>query len=504
MTHPEFSRIIYALQEPVLLVDPRGTVVGANPGASRLFRRPPPELVGKRLTTLVADDPEELTEYLRQCSRNSTGLQSDLQIRPLYHQPITCKVVGGSARKKQPLLVWLRLLPRDPKNPHVADYRKRQKRAGENRAPQQSEQRWRAAFENSALGIVMADFAGRYFASNSVFRSMLGYTESELYQLTFLDVTFEEDRKANLELLRELIEGKRRHFEIEKRYRRKDGTLLWVRNCVALVPRMGTAPPFWFGIIEDITARKETEEVLRKTQAELARFSRLTTMGELAASIAHEINQPLTAVANNSNACLRLFADNNLQPDVLRRTLEEIVTQATRASAVITRIRAFIMKKPAETIELDINELIQSVLALTDRELNENRVLLERQLTEPLPLVLGDRIQLQQVLLNLIMNSIEAMSSVADRPRLLTVESRMDESGNVMVVIRDLGIGLCSKAHRVFSPFFTTKIHGMGMGLSISRSLVHGMGGRLWAEPNFPHGAVFFFTLPIADGVPDE
>lgn len=504
MTHPEFSRIIYALQEPVLLIDPRGRVVAANPGASRLFRRPLRALVGKCLTTLVADDPEELTEYLRQCSRNSAGLQSDLHIRPSYHQPITCKVVGGSARKKQPHLVWLRLLPRDLKNPRVADYNKRHKRAKENRAPQQSEQRWRAAFENSAVGIAMADFTGRFFASNSVFRSMLGYTESELYQLTFLDVTFEDDRKTNLELVRELVEGKRRHFKIEKRYRRRDGTLLWVRNNVALVPRMGTAPPFWFGIVEDITARKETEEALRKTQAELARFSRLTTMGELAASIAHEINQPLTAVTNNSNACLRLFADNNLEPDVLRRTLEEIVTQATRASALLTRIRAFIMKMPAEKIALDINEVIQGVLALTDRELNENQVLLERNLTEPLPLVLGDRIQLQQVLLNLIMNGIEAMSSVGDRPRSLSVESKMHESGNVMVVLRDAGIGLGSKARCIFTPFFTTKAHGMGMGLSISRSLVQALGGRLWAEPNFPHGAMFLFTLPIAVKVPDE
>jgi C4-dicarboxylate-specific signal transduction histidine kinase len=270
------------------------------------------------------------------------------------------------------------------------------------------------------------------------------------------------------------------------------------------VPGGSDVEPFWLNVVEDITARKVAEQALQKTQAELARVSRLTTMGELAASIAHEINQPLTAVTNNSNACLRLLANHNLQPEVLRRALGEIVAEATHASAIIARIRGFIMKEPAEKIELDINEVIQAVLALTARELDENRILLTCHLTKGLPLVLGDRVQLQQVLLNLIMNGIEAMSSVSNRSRLLCVESRMEQSGDVLVLIRDSGHGLCSEPDRVFTPFFTTKPNGMGMGLSISRSVVEGLGGRLWAKPNFPHGAVFSFTLPIATGVSRE
>jgi PAS domain S-box-containing protein len=503
MPHPDFSRIIYALQEPVLLVEPGGTIVAANACASRLFRRTLSRLVGERLTALVTDDPEKLIQYLRQCSQNSARLPGVLHIRPLRHQQIACKVAGGLARKKQRRLVWLRLLPRDPANPRQADYNKQQE-ARLKPAGQQDEQRWRTAFENSAIGIIMADFTGRIIAANSAFRNMLGYTEAELYKLTFLDITYRKDREANLKLVRELAEDKRQHFQIEKRYCRKDGTLIWVRANVALVPGERDVEPFWLNVVEDITARKVAEQALQKTQAELARFSRLTTMGELAASIAHEINQPLTAVTNNSNACLRLLADHNLQPDVLRRALEEIVTEATHASAVIARIRAFIMKEPAEKIELDINEVIQAVLALTAHDLDENRILLERQLTEPLPLVLGERVQLQQVLLNLIVNGIEAMSSVANRPRFLWVESRLDEPGNVMVVIRDSGTGLRSEAERVFKSFFTTKAHGMGMGLSISRSVVEGLGGRLWAKPNFPQGAVFSFTLPISTGVSRE
>ncbi|MGA7291281.1 MAG: PAS domain S-box protein, partial [Terriglobales bacterium] len=258
----------------------------------------------------------------------------------------------------------------------------------------------------------------------------------------------------------------------------------------------------WFGSVVDMHDWKEALQALQMTQAELARMSRLTTMGELAASIAHEVNQPLTAVTNNSNACLRLLAAGNLQPEVLRRVLEEIVADGTRASAVVAQIRGFIKKEPAAKSKLDINGVIQEVLTLADRELHENRVLLERQLTQALPLVLADRVQMQQVLLNLIMNGIEAMTAVTNRPRSLCMQSRVDESGDVLVAVRDSGTGLSSEAHRLFTPFFTTKAHGMGLGLSISRSLVENHGGRLWAAPNVPYGAVFYFTLPESGASP--
>lgn len=898
MTLTDFPGIIHGLPEPMLLVEPCGKIVAVNPGALRLFQRRPAELVGKCLGVFVTDGPEKISRYLRQCSRNREGVPGAFTIRPSTKLPVACKVTGGFVRHPASLsrLLWLRLLPSDTPSSRLADYGERLKMtAREKRARWQNEQRWRTAFENSGIGITMADFSGRYFAANSVFLAMLGYTESELYQRTFMDVTHEDDRKANLDLLAELVEGKRRHFEIEKRYRRKDGSLVWVRNNVALVPGAGNAEPFWFGVVEDINQRKRVEEELRlqvevlqnipavawtvtpdgrcdfvnqffldatgmsreyiqshpeqwntsgsdlpplfsglppqdreraaglfwngirtgegwafeaqhfnasnrsyhwhfdravplrdsqgkvvrfvgtctdieplkraqeslreseirlqaffenspnliflkdrngrylhvnkefkrafgiteeqikgkkddeifsaeqaagfqandrqlleagipmefeevaseqdgqhtsivhkfplfstdgdisaiggiatditerkkeesarrmvedklraserslreltetipqmlwsadrsgaidycnqrlldytglsveqvrgagwvravhqddigkmqqawraavssgepfqcesrwlraadrayrwclshalplgdqqgsvikwfgtvvdlhdwkeaqralqMTEVELARVSRLTTMGELAASIAHEVNQPLTAVTNNSNACLRLLADRNLKPEVLHRALEEIVADATRASAVITRVRAFIKKVGSERNKLDINQVIQEVLTLIGRELYDNRVLLETQLTKPLPFVMGDRVQLQQVLLNLIMNGIEAMTEVTDRSRVLCVQSSTHESGNVMVAIADSGTGLGSYGDEVFSPFFTTKANGMGMGLSISRSLIEDHGGRLWATPNGPHGAVFHFTLPVGGGI---
>jgi PAS domain S-box-containing protein len=254
----------------------------------------------------------------------------------------------------------------------------------------------------------------------------------------------------------------------------------------------------WFGSVVDLHDWKEAQTALQTTQAELAQISRLTTMGELAASIAHEVNQPLTAVTNNASACRRMLANRNLEPEVLRRALDEIIKDGIRASAVIARIRAFLKKKPAELSEVNLNEVIHETVALAGRELFENRVRIEYQLTQPLPAVMADRVQMQQVLLNLIMNAIEAMISVDDQPRFLNLESRIDESGDVLVAVRDSGVGLGSEPGSVFTPFYTTKANGMGMGLSISRSLVEGHGGSLRAAPNSPRGSIFSFTLPAA------
>jgi C4-dicarboxylate-specific signal transduction histidine kinase len=224
------------------------------------------------------------------------------------------------------------------------------------------------------------------------------------------------------------------------------------------------------------------------------------SLGTLTASIAHEVNQPLTAVTNNASACRRLLANRNLEPEVLRRALDEIIEDGTRASAVINRIRTFLKKKPAELSEVNMNEVIYETVALAGRELYENRVRIEYQLSQPLPSVMADRVQMQQVLLNLIMNAVEAMLGFDDQPRLLNLDSRIGEPGEVLIAVRDSGIGLGTDPASVFTPFYTTKANGMGMGLSISRSLVEGIGGRLWAGPNSPRGSVFSFTLPIAVG----
>jgi len=286
-------------------------------------------------------------------------------------------------------------------------------------------------------------------------------------------------------------------FEWQYRLRMPDHSIKYLQ-AVVHATRDKDGQLEYIAAIQDVTARRLSEEALDKARSELARVSRLTTMGELAASIAHEINQPLAGVTNTANACRRLLANSNLDSDVLQQSLESIVADATRASAVLARIRAFIKNAPGERSELDINEVIQEVLSIAGHDLHKKQVVVKCQLTKTRPLVRGDRVQVQQVLLNLIMNGVEAMTAVTDRPRLLCMQSQVDESGDVLVAVRDSGTGFGSEPDHLFTPFFTTKADGMAMGLPISRSLIERHGGRLWATPNSPHGAVFSFTLPAA------
>ena len=373
-----------------------------------------------------------------------------------------------------------------------------------------SEEKHRVIIEAANDAVLSMDERGVILLANPATTRIFGYDPVEIVGKPMTVLMPEMMRKLHVDGFKRYLATGKRHLNwqgVEVTAQRKDGQEFPVE--VSFGELTSDGHKVFTGYIRDISERKQAEDRLRAsernlqmTQAELVRVSRLTTMGELAASIAHEVNQPLTGVINNGSACLRLLANRNLEPEVLRRALEGIVADGTRASAVLARIRAFIKKETAEKNPLDINEVIGEVLVLAGRELYENQVLVDQQLTTDLPFVLADRVQLQQVLLNLIMNGIEAFIAVTDRPRLLWVQSRIDESGDVLVAVSDSGTGFDLELDRVFTPFFTTKAKGMGMGLSISRSLVESHGGRLWATPNSPHGAVFSFTLPATAGGP--
>jgi len=229
----------------------------------------------------------------------------------------------------------------------------------------------------------------------------------------------------------------------------------------------------------------------------LAHVTRVMTMGELAASIAHEVNQPLAAVVTNANACLRWLAGTTPNLDEAREALGRIIRDGKRAGGVIGRIRALVKKSGSEQVCLDINEVVQEVVGLIQSEIQKNGVVLRMQLAADVLPVLGDRVQLQQVIINLVMNGIEAMASVTDRSRELFIRSRQHESDKVLVAVQDSGIGIDRQnLEKIFDAFYTTKPQGMGMGLAISRSIVENHGGRLWATANEDRGATFQFTLP--------
>jgi C4-dicarboxylate-specific signal transduction histidine kinase len=263
-------------------------------------------------------------------------------------------------------------------------------------------------------------------------------------------------------------------------------------------------------VCRDITERKraevearENDRRYREMQMELAHANRVATMGQLTASIAHEVNQPLAAVVANAEACLRWLDRGTPDLDAVRRSVEWVIDDGNRASEVIRRVRALANKTSIEKVPLDVNDVVREIIALVQRELISHRVSLRTELAPTLPMILGDRVQLQQVIINLVMNGIEAMQSVTDRPRELVIRSGQGETQQVLVSVTDCGVGISAEnADQLFDAFFTTKSGGMGMGLSICRSIMEAYGGRLWATANVPHGATFQFTLPVNADTP--
>ena len=359
------------------------------------------------------------------------------------------------------------------------------------------------------------DFAGgKIYWSQETFR-IFGYdaaTEPTLELL--LNRTHPEDRA----LVRQAIDRiwrERKDFDFEHRLLMPDGSVKQLR-VVGRPSKTESGSIEFVGAVTDITERRRAEEELHQAQAELAHVSRVTTLGELTASISHEINQPLAAVVNNANAGLRWLSGDS--PDIAEaiQAIQHIVRDGKRASDVILRMRALFKKAPTTKERFDINEAIEEVILLTRSEAQRNRVSVRIELAKDLPLIFGDKVQLQQVMLNLFINAIEAMSATEGGQRQLSVSSQKtakppteanDRTGepltpcadwtNVLISVRDSGPGLTPKSlDHLFDAFYTTKPKGLGMGLAISRSIIQAHGGRLQAAPNDGPGATFWFTLP--------
>lgn len=360
-----------------------------------------------------------------------------------------------------------------------------------------SEERWSSVFENSAVGVALTDLNGQFIATNPVYQKMLGYSEDELLQLTFLDITYEENVELNRSLVRDLIAGKRTQFQIEKQYRRKDGQPVWVRNNVSIVPGTDRVPRFLMALSEDITQSKISEEALGKARSELAKVASITSLGVLTASIAHEVNQPLSGIITNAGTCLRMLSSDPPNVEGARETARRTIRDGNRASDVITRLRMLYSKKEPSPELMDLNEATREVTALSLAEMQRNGVILHYDLADDLPQVVGDRIQLQQVVLNLLRNAADAMSTIDDRPRELYIKTERDERNQVRLSVKDSGVGFTSHAaDKIFQAFYTTKTDGMGIGLSVSRSIIEAHQGRLWATPNDGAGCTFSFAIP--------
>jgi PAS domain S-box-containing protein len=364
----------------------------------------------------------------------------------------------------------------------------------------------RRLVDANIIGIFIGNPDGRIVEANDALLRIVGYDREDLLsgRIRWTDLTPPEwgERDARA------VEGLKTTGAMppyEKEYFRKDGSRVSVLIGGALFAEGGNQS---VAFVLDLTDRKraeaearDSERRYREMQMEVAHANRVATMGQLTASIAHEVNQPIAATVTNAQAAL-LWLDAR-PPDLeeIRQALDRIVKNANRAGDVIGRIRELIKKAPPRKDRVDINEAIREVIELTRGEAVKNGASVQTSLGESLPLIEGDRVQLQQVVLNLIVNAVQAMCAVVDRPRELFITTAQAEPNGVLVAVKDSGPGLTpASLENLFAPFYTTKPGGLGLGLSICRSIIEAHGGRLWASPNEPRGAIFQFTVPAQSG----
>jgi PAS domain S-box-containing protein len=374
-----------------------------------------------------------------------------------------------------------------------------QKRAEE--AFRRVEEQARAIVDSALDAVVVIDAQGMITEWNKQAEETFGWARSEALGRrmadTIIPVQYRLSHGRGLEQFFKTGQGPVLNRRIEIAALRRDGTEFPVE--LSITPLKSGDTWTFSSFIRDITGQRQAQEDLRNAQAELAHVNRVMTMGELAASIAHEVNQPLAAIAASGESCTAWLANEPPNIDKARAAAGRIVQAATQASDIVRRIRALFKKSASIATPLEINEVITEAVSFVGPEVHRKGVSLNTQLAPDLPAVLGDRIQLQQVILNLAINGTEAMTGFEDHPRRLVIQSKVAEPGEILVSVADTGPGIDPRqTAQLFAPFFTTKPDGIGMGLSISRSIIEAHGGRLWAVANQPRGAVFHFALPAA------
>ncbi len=499
------AAILDSSPDCVIAIDHEGRITEFNPSAEQTFGHRRSDVLGWHLADVI------IPPSLREKHRNGFARYLATGDSKVLGRRLEMAALCADGREI-PVELTITRIPQDGPpafTGHLRDITQRKRSEDALRAAHaqivRSEERWRSVFENSAVGVALTDLNGRFIATNPVYQKMLGYTEQELQSLAFPDITHEQDLDSNGMLMAELLAGERQQFQIEKQYRRKDGTSVWVRNNVSIVPGTERVPRFLMELSEDITQRKLSEEALDKARSELTNVARITSLGVLTASIAHEINQPLSGIITNASTCQRMLSADPPNVDGARETVRRTIRDGNRASDVITRLRTLYSKKEPSPESMDLNEATREVAALWLSELQRTGVMLRYELADDLPAVAGDRIQLQQVILNLLRNAADAMSTVDDRPRELLIRTERDEGNEVRLSVKDSGVGLTPQAaEKIFEAFYTTKTDGMGIGLSISRSIIEAHQGRLWATPNGGPGSTFSFAIPCAlEGLAD-
>jgi PAS domain S-box-containing protein len=486
-----FRALIEHSSDAILMFDGQGTILYASPPFERVLGYAPEEAVGRNRLSFVEPDQRD------DAAADFAGVLQEPGRFATLHRRVRHK--DGSWRWLETTVTnWL---DEPAVQAVVANVRDITERKQAEEALRESEQRFRDHAE-TASDFLWETGPDHHFTYTTEPLNALGIAPARLVGAKRWDLAADVEEDA--EKWREHIALVEAHLPFRGfvyKTLRADGSAVYVS--ASAKPIFDTDGVFqgYRGAASDVTAAvraRQTEEALQQARSELAHISRVTTLGEITASIAHEINQPLAAVVTNASAGRRWLAGQPPNMTEAREALDRIVRDGNRASEIIRRIRALLNKSGAPMQRLSINETILEVIALIRNELDRNRVALKLQLSHDLPPVKGDRIQLQQVILNLIVNATEAMREHRLEDRELLVGSETDESNSVLVSVKDSGPGLdVASIDQLFDAFYTTKRDGMGMGLAISRSIVEAHGGRMWATSNEPRGAIFHFALPM-------
>ena len=501
-----FRLVVEAAPNAMVLIDPAGGIVMVNTEAQRVFGYSRAELVGQPVEMLV---PERFRGHHPGLRKAFAGPRA----RPMG----AGRDLFGLRKDgtEVPVEIGLNPIETDDGPMVLSAIVDITTRKVAEQSLRESEQRYTVLVDGvTDYAIYMIDRNGIVTNWNRGAQRIKGYRTEEIVGQHFSCFYTQEDRAANMPQRTLEIAARDGRYEAEAWRVRKDGSRFLADVVIDALKDDGGRLIGFAKITRDVTerveaaraaeearinlARSRAEEALRRAQAELAQVVRVVTLGELTASIAHEVNQPLAALVSSGYACLNWLLSQPPNIEMARRSVDRIIKDGKRASEIVQRVRALATKASIQKAPLDINNVINEVIALVQLELVSHGVSLRLELAPALPLVLADRVQLQQVIVNLMMNGIEAMQPVTERPRELTIRSQLDEAREVMVTVEDCGVGISTEnVDRLFNAFFTTKSSGMGMGLSICRSIVEAHGGRIGAANNAGPGTMFQFTLPL-------
>jgi two-component system sensor histidine kinase DctS len=406
--------------------------------------------------------------------------------------------IAAGAADIVPMQAPLQLVSAVDRALREAHVRRARRRAEE--ALRESGERFAQAFAHAPTGMLLVGIDGITLHANRAFCAMFGYSEAEMTGMPVWRFTHPDDMPATIEQLQRLVEGKSDAWYLEKRYFHRDGHPMWGRSSTWVVRGRDGRASYVVTQLEDITAQKQLEEETRRLQADLAHVLRVSTMGEMVAEIAHEINQPLASIANFANGLVTRLERGVEDIEALRTAASQIAGEALRASDIIRRLRDVLRKGEARRECCDASNLVRDALRLIEPELRQDAIALKLELAGVPLQVEVDRVQVAQVVLNLVRNALEAVAAVDDGAlREIHVETAPGTDGRVVVSVHDSGVGLPrAQETRIFDAFFTTKARGLGLGLSISRSIIEAHGGRLWAQPNHEQGTTVAFALPAA------